>query len=576
MSLPLQTRFLLSAAALALLGGTGNAAGAAGADLILTDARVYTVDARKPWAEAVAIRGGRIVAVGSTAEVARWKGADTRVVDLHGRLLMPAFGDAHAHPLFGGITYSRCSLQEGKSIEDYRRLIAACVARTPGKGAVYGVGWRDGYFPPKGIPSKEILDSISRDRALIFKSNGGHTLWVNSKALEIAGITKDTPDPQNGRIDRDPATGEPVGGLEEEAAMALMDPQVPPPSLEEIENALLYTARTFNAWGITSWHDADVEVRPDGTSPVLEAYRAVKDRGALTAHTVIDLKWENSRGLEQMPTLLKAAKWGRDAGLHTNSVKFFLDGVIVQKTAAMLQPYVGTAERGDLQIPEQTFKAAVQAVEDHGMQPHIHAIGDRAVRVSLDAFEAAGRRDAAKDVRPMISHMNVIDPADQPRFGKIGVNAIFQPLWACDEPYMRLAIERIGPERARNIYPANSVMKYGGRVAYGSDWPVATANPLEGMEVALTRVDPANHQNKPLLPEQRVTLEQAIRNYTLNVAYVNHMEDRTGSIEVGKSADLIVLDQDLFRIPADRIATVKVLVTLFEGKPVFGAWPTGE
>ena len=541
------------------------------ADVILEDAKVYTVEPDQPWAQAVAIGNGRILAVGTTAYVAQWQGPKTRVVDLHSKLLLPAFGDAHVHPLFGGLSYSRCTLHGGTSVADYLRIIADCVAKTTGKGTIFGVGWEDGLFPPNGIPSKKLLDAISTDRALIFRSTGGHSLWVNSRALANAGITRNTPDPANGRIDRDPVTGEPVGGLEEDSGQALMDPQIPAPTQQDIQDALLYTVHSFNALGITSWHDALVDVAPDGSSAVLQAYKTVQDSGALTAHTVIDLKWDNSRPASQLPALLTAAKWGRAAGLHTNSVKFFLDGVIVQKTAAMLQPYVGTTERGDLEIPEAQFKAAVLAVEDQGMQPHIHAIGDRAVRVALDAFEAAQQRDGAKDVRPMISHMNVIDPADQPRFARLKVNAIFQPLWADYEPYMTLTIERIGPVREQYIYPQGNVMRAGGLVAYGSDWPVASADPLAGIQVAMTRIDAAHPENPPLNPDQRISLVDAIRNYTLNVAYVNHLETETGSIKVGKSADLIVLDHDLFQLSANQIGSAKVLVTLFQGKPVFGS-----
>jgi predicted amidohydrolase YtcJ len=555
----------------ALVGPAIQAAPSRAADLILTDARVYTVESDHPWAQAVAVSDGRIVAVGTTAQMARWKGANTRTIDLHGKLLMPAFGDAHAHPLFGGISYSRCSLHAGNSVEDYKRIIAGCVAGTPGKGTIFGVGWRDGLFPPKGIPSKAILDAISSDRALIFRSTGGHSLWVNSKALANAGITKDTPDPKNGRIDRDPATGEAIGGLEEDAGMALMDPQIPAPSSKDIQDAILYTAHTFNAWGITSWHDALVEVQPDGTSPVLEAYNVVRNDGALSAHTVIDLKWDDLRGLEQLPPLLKAAQWGRDHGLRTNSVKIFLDGVIPQDTAAMLEPYEGTTDRGSLEISETALKQAIQALDARNMQVHIHAIGDRAVRVALDAFEAAEQANGLRDNRHMISHLNVVDPADQPRFAKLNVTAIFQPYWASYEPYMNLAIARIGPVRERYIYPQGNIMRDGGRVAYGSDWPVASADPLLGIQVALTRIDPAHPENRPLGPEQRITLPEAVRNYTLNVAYVNHLEQETGSIRVGKSADLIVLDKDIFTLPPQQISTTKVLVTLFKGRPVFGS-----
>ncbi|MFT4196622.1 MAG: amidohydrolase [Pseudoxanthomonas sp.] len=560
------TRWLLS---LLLAATAGCRPTPPAADLLLTNARVYTVQAAQPWAQSVAIRDGRIVAVGSGAQTRRFKGAGTRVVDLGGRLLLPAFGDAHVHPVFGGLSYSRCSLHAGNSVQDYLRIIAGCVARTPGTGTIYGVGWRDGLFPPSGVPHKELLDAISKDRPLIFLNTGGHGLWVNSKALRNAGITRATPDPNNGKIDRDPATGEPIGGLEE-AAMELVQAQVPAPTAGELEDSIAWAVKDFNRMGITTWHDALVEVQDDGSSPVVEAYRALRESNRLSMHVSLALKWRNDRGLEQLPALFKASARARSEGLTAATVKFFVDGVIVQKTAAMLQPYVDSGdERGQLQIPAEVLDRAVTRVDAHGMQAHFHAIGDAAVRAALDAIAAARQANGPDDRRHLISHMNVVDPADQPRFGQLGAVAVFQPLWACDEPYMRLAIQRIGPQRARYIYPANSIRADGGQLAYGSDWPVASANPLEGIEVALTRVAPGE-RNPPLLPEQRVTLEQAIQAYTLGVAYANHLEQETGSIAPGKFADLIVLDRDLFAIPATDIHTAKVLLTLFEGRPVHG------
>ncbi|WP_294392647.1 amidohydrolase [uncultured Sphingomonas sp.] len=547
------------------------AQGAAPADLILTGARVYTVDDAKPWAEAVAVRAGRIVAVGTVRQVAAYRGPATRMVDLHGRFLMPAFGDAHVHPVFGGLGYARCSLHTGKSVDDYRRTIAACIAKTPGTGAVYGVGWEDGLFPPNGIPNKRILDALSTDRPLIFASTGGHSLWVNSKALALAGITRDTPDPVNGKIDRDPTTGEPVGGLEE-SAMQLVDKLVPPPTDADREGAIAYTAKLFNSLGITSWHDAMLEWQTGGTSLDLNAYKAVKDRGALTVHTVLDIKWDNGRGFEQMADIVKLSADARGKGLTANGVKFFMDGVIPQQTAAMLAPYEGTNVKGETQISAARLKEAVADLEKRGMQSHFHAIGDGAVRQALDAV-AAAHGGAASDTRPMISHLNVIDPADQARFGKLGVAAIFQPLWACNEPYMALMLERIGPVRTRYVYPEAGVLKGGGRIAYGADWSVASANPLEGIEVALTRVAPGGSL-PPLLPEQAVSLESALKAYTINVAYVNHLEKVTGSITVGKSADLVVLDQDLFRIKPAAIHTTKVVATIFQGREVYGSLDT--
>lgn len=557
----------LAAAGLLLATIANNAPAPEAADLILTNGRVYTVETDKPWAEAVAIKDGRILAVGTRAEIAARKGAKTKVVDLHGRLLMPAFGDAHAHPIFGGMSHSRCPLHAGKTLDDYRRIIADCVARTPGTGTIFGSGFNQTLFPPKGIPRKEVLDEISKDRALIFESDG-HTLWVNSKALELARITRDTPDPKNGTIDRDPATGEPVGGLEE-SAMALVEPLVPPPSDKDLQGAIAYSVKLFNSMGITSWHDAAVEWDKGGTSRAIEAYKALKDRGGLTMHTAMDLRWNNDRGPEQMADILKLSARARAVGLAASGVKFFIDGVIPQQTAAMLKPYEGTTDKGATQIAPDVLARAVADLDARGMQSHFHAIGDAAVREALDAVAATRARAGMTDTRPMMSHMNVIDPADQPRFGQLGVTAVFQPLWACNEAYMQLTIERIGPVRSTYIYPAGSVLRAGGRLAYGADWSVASANPFEGIEVALTRIAPGEDK-PPLEPNEAVTLEQALRAYTLNVAYVNHLDKVTGSIAPGKSADLILLDQDLFKIPVRQIHATKVLFTLFQGRTVHG------
>jgi predicted amidohydrolase YtcJ len=556
-----------------LLAGSGSQAAppqkAPPADLILTHARVYTVEARQPSAEAVAIRGGKIEAVGSAAAIARLKGSATRVIDLHGRLLLPAFGDAHVHPGFGGMTYSRCSLRAGKTLDDYRAIIAGCIAKSPGTGVVYGVGWEDSLFPPNGIPRKEDLDRVSTDRPLIFRSLGGHSLWLNSKALALVGITKDTPDPANGHIDRDPVTGEAVGGLQE-AAMELAERFIPPPNAAEMQDSIIYMAKYANSIGITNWHDAGIEFTADGGSPTLDAYRAVRDQGKLTSHVSIALKWQNEHGLDQLPALFRASEYARKLGLSANAVKFYLDGVIPQKTAAMIEPYDHSDERGTSQIPEPLLKQAVSQVVAHNMQAHFHAIGDGAVREALDAIQASREANGGRDTRPMISHLNVVDPADQVRFGKLGAAAILQPLWASEYPYMRLMEQAIGPQRSHYIYPAHSIARAGGMIAYGSDWPVASANPLEGIEVAITRTTHGGPDTEPLLPNEGLTLPEAVRAYTLNVAYVNHLDRQTGSIAPGKSADLIVLDHDIFDIPVTQISQTKVLVTLFEGREVFG------
>jgi predicted amidohydrolase YtcJ len=539
------------------------------ADIILTNARVYTVEMAPTWAEAVAIKDGKILAVGSAEQVARTQGDHTRVVDLSGRMVMPGFGDAHAHPEFGGLSQARCPIVQGKTPDEYAALIKACVSKRPGNGVVYGVGWAQTNFPDIS-PRKETLDAISLDRPIIFGSFDGHGMWANSKALALAGITRETPDPPNGRIARDPKTGEPSGALWEESAMALVGKLVPPPTSEELQASILFVAKHFNSLGITNWRDAGVEYADDGTSEMVEAYRAVRSRGALTAHVAIDLKWKNDRGLDQIPGILRAAERAQGYGLNARSVKYYLDGVIPQHTAFMNEPYEGTADRGKPNIAPETLTAAITTLDAQGFQGHIHAIGDGAVREGLNAFAAALKRNGDEHNRHIITHMNVIDPTDQPRFGELGIYAGFQPYWASNYDDMGLQKAAIGPRRTPFIYPASNVVRAGGKLAYGADWPVDSANPLDGLQVALTRTNPLKPGSGALGPDQAVTLAEAIAAYTINVAEVNRLDRQTGSIAPGKDADLIVLDRDIFELRPAEISKAKVVLTLFGGKPVFG------
>src|SRR3546814_682095 len=447
-----------------------------------------------------------------------------------GRLVLPAFGDAHVHPLFGGLSRSRCPLQDGKTIADYQARIAKGVAAALGYGAFYGVGWSDALFPPNGIPRKELLDAVTTTRPVIFESVGGHTYWLNSKALAVANITRDTKDPPNGTIDRDPATGEPVGSLQE-AAMELVRHLIPPPSAAEIQNSILYVADHFNRLGIVSWNDAGVDFGDDGGSAMVDAYKAVMDAGKLTSHVTVSLKWKNERGMDQLPSLLRAAERANALGIPTNTVKFYVDGVIPQKTAYMLAPYQNSDERGAPQIAPEVLKQAMVAIDARGMHGFFHAIGDGAVRLSLDAIEAARKANGAKPTWHMVTHLNVVDPADQPRFARLSTFAQFQPTWASWYDYMDLTVAAIGPERSKYIYPAGSIVRAGGKLAYGADWPVDSANPLEGIEVAMTRRTAGDPSARPLLPDEAVSLEEAIASHTINATQVNGFDKITGRSE---------------------------------------------
>lgn len=541
------------------------------AELVFRNARIYTVDAENPWATAVAVRDGRIVAVGNEDDVLGWSGDSTRVLDLKGKLLLPAFGDGHVHPVYGGLGYSRCSLHSGVTVEDYLATIRACVAASEGRDWVYGVGWKPGLFPPDGIPPKDLLDEISAERPLAFRSIGGHSLWVNSRGLEAAGIARDTPDPENGRIDRDPVTGELLGGLQE-SAMDLVFRLLPEPSASEMEAAIEYTVGHLNQYGITNFLDAGVDVDPNGDSGTIAAYQAIDRRGELNAHVSIAVKWDGESGLEQIPALMSAARSVDGGGLTARTLKIWLDGVMAQRTAALLEPYSDAPdEYGAPMLGATRLNRIVTTFDAEGFDIMIHAIGDRAIRMSLDAFEAARTENGPSGNRFQITHTELVKPQDIERFGQLDVMANFQPSWAHLHDYMQMTAVRLGVKRMQVIYPANSVLQAGARVVYGSDWPVDSADPLLGIEVALTRKAPGEPDATPLSPAEAVTLEQAIEAYTLAVAYANHNEEVTGSIEVGKSADMVILDRDLFALPADQIAKASVLLTLFAGRVVYGS-----
>lgn len=562
----------LAAAFVATLIASGCGTPVPVADTILVNGKIYTVDGETPWANAIAIKDGRILALGVDSDLQERTGPDTEVVDLRGRLVLPAFGDAHVHPILGGISFAQCSMHDDTSVEEYLATVARCIAETPGDGVIFGRGWGPGLFPPDGIPHKSLLDEVAPDRPVIFSSTGGHSYWLNSKALELAGITRDTPNPPNGRIDRDPKTGEPIGGLQE-AAKDLVSSLIPAPTDEQMQDAIVYAIEHFNSLGITNWLDAGVQVTSDGSSRTIDAYNAVNESGNLNMHVSVALTWDNEQGNEQIESLVKAAERARELGIDAESIKFYFDGVLVQRTAAVLEPYIGTDdELGELQIPRSAFRDAVADFDARGFQVYVHAIGDRAVREALDAIEEARLRNSVPDNNHLIAHLSLVDPEDQPRFGKLHVAANFQPLWACDNPYMDLTAQQVGDERMAHTYPANSILQAGGRLAYGADWPVASANPFEGLEVAVTRKEPGKPETSALYAHEGVTLKEAVHAYTIDVAHVTGRAEETGSLGVGKSADLIVADQDIFSIPVHEVSKTRVVVTLFAGKAVYGDW----
>jgi predicted amidohydrolase YtcJ len=398
------------------------------------------------------------------------------------------------------------------------------------------------------------------------ESADGHTAWVNSKALQLAGITAETPDPANGRIDRETGSMEPLGSLQEHAATLVAD-AIPAPDLESRTAGLQYSIRMLNSMGITSIQDAWATVE------YLEGYRAMDDRSELFLRVVAGNVWDSSKGMEQLEQILLDRKRFSGGNLRATSVKIWLDGVMENYTAAMIDPYlVEGSPTGMLMMEPETLTETVTALDAHGFQVHVHAIGDRATRESLNAFEAARNANGVTDNRHHIAHLEVVRPEDFPRFRQLGVAANFSLYWAYADSYItELTLPFISPELARWIYPIGSLSRAGAVVVSGSDWGVSSANPFLQIETAVTRLDPLIEGGGVFIPEERVSLAEAIAMLTINAAWVNHSEADAGSIEVNKLADLAVLDRNIFDIDVMDISDTQVLVTLFGGQAVHGS-----
>jgi predicted amidohydrolase YtcJ len=548
------------------------------ADLAFVNGAVYTVDAARTRARAVAVRDGTIVAVGTDAAIREHVGPGTDVVDLHDRMLLPGFQDAHVHPPSGGLEMRQCDLNDVYTRPKYQEVIASYAARHPDVPWILGGGWYMSAFP-RGAPEKAPLDAIVRGRPVALFSRDGHSLWVNSKALKIAGITAASPDPPDGRIERD-ERGEPAGTLHE-GACDLVTRHAPDPTPEELVEGLRTAQRYLHSLGITAWQDAIV----GGSYDTLDSYRSFAGWGELTARVVGALWWDRHRGEEQIEELVAHREEASAGRFRATSVKIMQDGIIENFTAGSLEPYldeegVPTSNSGLSQVEPEALKRHVTALDRLGFQCHFHAIGDRAIRECLDAIEAALEANGPNDHRHHIAHIQVIHPDDVPRFRRLRTVANGQPLWACyDSQMVELTIPFLGEERSTWQYPFGSLVRAGATLAFGSDWSVSTPDPLKEIHIAVNRRAPAEALEEAgesrravedvFLPEERLDLATAIAAFTMGSAYVNHLDDETGSIEVGKQGDLTVVDRDLFAHPREEIATARVDATYVGGASVY-------
>jgi predicted amidohydrolase YtcJ len=534
------------------------------ADTLFVNGAVYTLDANRSWASAVGLRDDRIIYVGFDDGADDLRGPATRVIDLGGKMLMPSFQDAHIHPIMSGLDALAVDLSEKRTLEEYLESVNAYAAANPDEPWILGGGWSMAVFGPGARASKLLLDAVVPDRPVYLSSADGHTGWANSAALKIAGIDEDTQDPASGIVDRDPKTGEIIGSLQE-GAMALLTAFIPPPTDDSNQKALQYSVDLLNSYGITAITDAAV------SQPQLDAYRALDKRDELSLRVVASLWWERTRGLEQIDEFRKQREEYSTGHVKAGTVKIMQDGVMENYTAAMSEPYYVEGNPSGIPMLDPEFlKEAVTALDAAGFQVHFHAIGDAAISQCLDAVAAAIAANGNAHHRHHISHLQAINPKDLRRFRELGVIANFQPLWAFADSYINdLTIPFIGEERANWMYTIRSVVNAGGMIAFGSDWSVSTANPFPQIETAVTRAD-AEEGGETFMPHETIDLATALAAFTINSAYVNGIEKETGSIEAGKLADLIVLDQNLFGVPVNDISNTKVLLTLFGGQPVYG------
>ena len=555
------------------------------ADLVLVGGPCFTADAARSWTSGIAVRAGVIAALGD--QPARNAiGPRTRVVDLAGRLALPGFIDAHVHPVIGGAERLRCDLTGTRDADDAVARVAAYAAANPQAPWIVGGGWSMDQFPG-GTPSRTLLDAVVPDRPVFLINRDHHDAWVNSIALRIAGVDRDTPDPVGGRIAREP-DNYPVGTLHEEAAN-LVGRHAPRLTEDDYVAALLEGQRYLHSFGVTGWQDAIVGGYL-GYDDLLPAYLRAAREGLLNGHVTGALWWDRNRGTEQIANLIERREAAArvspadDFTANTftantftaNTVKIMQDGICENLTAAMLGPYFDhaghpTDNHGHSYLDAALLAEAVTRLDALDFQVHVHAIGDRGVREALDAFEAARAANGPTGNRHHIAHIQVVHPQDIPRFRELDVTANMQALWAAEDAQMRALNEPIlGVQRYGQQYPFESLRRTGAALAAGSDWPVSTPDPLQAVHVAVNRTVPgAEPGTPPFLPEQALALGDALAAYTIGSARICRAETRTGSLEVGKRADLAVLDRDVFAAPPDRIADARAVLTVVAGTVVY-------
>jgi predicted amidohydrolase YtcJ len=534
------------------------------AETVLLHAKIYTVNPKQPWAEALAIRDGKIIAVGTDKEVQGYVGSSTTTLDARGHLVLPGFADCHIHFMEGALGLEQVDLNGADSVPEIQKRVKQYSEAHPDRPWILGMGWQYPVFAPSGLPTKKVLDDVIADKPVLLTAYDGHTNWANSKALELAGITRDTPDPPNGKIVRD-SNGEATGALLEHAG-ELVRKVAPAPTREDRLDALRKGIHEANRVGLTRVHSAG------GDFAYFDLYDELRKRGDLTLRFYIAYFLDPPELKPEQINLIEAArqKYNND-WLSGGVVKTMLDGVVESHTAAMLEPYSDDPSlTGKLFWDPDKYNAAITELDKRGFQVFTHAIGTKAVRTALDAYQQANEANHHRDARDRIEHIETITAPDIPRFGKLGVIASMQPLHADpNDDTLKIWARNAGPDRASRAWPWQSIERGHGILAFGSDWPVVTLNPWPGVHNAVTRQTDKGDPPGGWIPNERISLEDTIKAYTLNAAFAGHREKSEGSLEPGKLADMIVLQQDLFKIPASEISKTEVILTMVGGKVAY-------
>jgi hypothetical protein len=549
--------------ALLLAGVAGSALAAEKADRVFLNGRVWTGDPAKPWAEALAVRGTTILAVGTTASVRRLAEKGTDVVDLKGRFVCPGFGDAHVGLLSGSLGLEALDLAGASTLEEVQRRIAAHARARPEAPWVVGRGWSYAAFPG-GLPDKATLDALVSDRPAFMLSYDGHTGWANSPALLAAGITRTSPDPAGGVVVRD-AQGEPTGALKEPPAMAPVRRLIPPPTLEEKVRALKKGLELAASHGLTSLHDLAL------AADDVDAYARVSVEGGFKVRVVSALPLPKEGTAEALAALGALRARGRGPRWRIGAVRATLDGVVEARTAALFEPYPGGGA-GLLDWTEAALDGAVAAADKAGLQVALAAVGDRAVHAALNAIERAARANRTSGRRHRVEHLEVARPADLARLAPLGVVASTQPPFAVpDRNHLESYLPALGPERGARALAFKAIDDAGATQAFGSNWPVGPLSVLRGLHAAVTRTTAEGTPAGGWLPEQRLTVEAALRHYTRDVAIAALEEGSRGMLAPGRLADFVVLSEDITAGPPERLLRARVVQTVLGGQDTFRA-----